>query len=119
MRRLLQLGIENEGEFIGRAEAGGALNRADHDRPGIFHEFLERRIRLLRVIDVADRLGMAVRAQSGNFVESQFGAGGDDQIVIGFAAAVIELDAIFRRMHAPGALFEIADAFAGHHVAQD
>ncbi len=36
-----QLGVENEGEFIGRTEAGGALHGAGDDRLGVLAEFLE------------------------------------------------------------------------------
>ena len=36
-----QLGFEDEGEFIGRAEAGCALHRADDNRAGVLAEGLE------------------------------------------------------------------------------
>ena len=40
-----QLGIEDEGELVGRAEAGGALHGADDDGAGVLAEGLERAAR--------------------------------------------------------------------------
>ena len=50
-------------EFVGRPEAGRALHRADHDRAGICGELLERVLGVRGVIDMADRLGVAVAAR--------------------------------------------------------
>ena len=79
---LAQFGVEDEGELIGRAEAGGALHRADHDGAGICRKFLQRLECLLGMIDMADGLGEAFGPKPGNFVEGQFRAGGDDQIIV-------------------------------------
>ena len=87
--RAAQLGVQNEGEFIGRAEARGALHRADHDRARVGAERLERVMRLLGVIDVADRLRVAVRAEPGDLVEGEFRAGGDHEVVVGNELAVV------------------------------
>ncbi|MEZ5867061.1 MAG: hypothetical protein R3D46_00655 [Defluviimonas denitrificans] len=53
-----QFGVEDEEEFIGRAEAGRALHRADDDRAGVLAEGLESCIGLKRMIDMADGLRM-------------------------------------------------------------
>ena len=53
--------VEDEGEFVGRAEAGRALDRADDDRTGICHQRVEGRLGLQGMIDVADGLGVVLR----------------------------------------------------------
>ena len=68
-----QLGLEDEGELVGRAEAGRALNRAGDDRPRVLAELFEFLRRLDRVIDVADRGGVAVRAQPGTSSKASSG----------------------------------------------
>ncbi len=68
---LAQLGIQDEGEFIGRPEAGRALRRANYDGAGILGEGLEGLVGLLGVIDMADGLGMAIRAQPVGFRRRQ------------------------------------------------
>src|SRR5690606_12170308 len=58
---LAQLGVENHRELIGRSETGSALCCADHDRAGVLAEGFERLLRLFGVVDMADRLGEALR----------------------------------------------------------
>ena len=92
-------GIEDEGELVGRAEARGALHRADHDRAGLLHQRVEGGLGLLGVVDVADRLGVGVRAEPLDLVEGEVGSGGDDQVVVVEEGAVVELDAVLARVH--------------------
>ena len=110
-----QLGIEDEGELVGRPEAGGALHGADDDRPRVLGEVLEGVLGGDRVVDVADRLRVAVGAEALDLVEGELGAGGDHQVVVVDRAAVLELDAVFLRMHPLGALRQVADVLALHH----
>ena len=70
------------------------------------------------MIDVADRLRVAVRPEPRNFVEGEFRTGGDDQIVVIDRRAVGEFDAVFRRMHALRALRQQPDALALHDIDQ-
>ena len=88
-----QLRLEDEGELVGRAEARGALRRADHHRAGVLAEGLELGRRLLGMVDVADRCGEAVGAETLDLVEGQFRPGRDDQIVVADRRSVGRLDA--------------------------
>ena len=92
-----QLGFQDEQEFVGRPEAGGALHGADHHRPRIGGKLLEGVLGVGGVVDVADRLGVAVRPEPGDLVEGEFRPGGDHQIVVVDRGAVRELDAVFGR----------------------
>ena len=55
------------------------------------------------MIHVTDRLGMAIGAQTFDFVERQLGTGGDDQEVIVDDLAVIQFDLVIFRMNPFGA----------------
>ena len=55
-----QLGVEDEGIFVGGAEAGRTLNRTGNDRAGLLAKFLEGQASLFRVVDVTNRLCVAV-----------------------------------------------------------
>jgi hypothetical protein len=111
-----QLGLQDEQEFVGRAEAGCALHGADHHRPRIGRQLLERLPRLGGVIDVADRLGMAVRPEPRNLVECEFRSSGHHQIVVVDRRAVREFDPVFARVHALRALGQQADTLSAHDV---
>ena len=59
------------------------LRGTDHDWPGIFAEPVER----LGgggggMVGSADRLGKAIGAKASDFVESQIGSGGEDEVII-------------------------------------
>ena len=111
-----QFGLQDEQELVGRAEAGCALHRADHDRAGIGGKLFERFLRVRGVVDVADRLRVALRPQPRNLVEGKLRTGCDHQIIVVDRRAVAELDAVFRRMHALRALRQQANALALHDV---
>ena len=111
-----QFGFQDEQELVGRAETGCALHRADHDRPRIGGELLEGFLRVRGVIDVADRLRMAVGPEPRNLVEGEFRPGRDHQIIVVDRAAVGKFDTVFRRMHARRALGQQADALLLHDV---
>ena len=81
--------VEDEGELVGRAEAGGALHRADHHRAWVGDQGVDGGLGFERVIDLADRLGVGLGPQTFDFVEGELGAGGDDQIVVVERAAVV------------------------------
>jgi hypothetical protein len=98
-----QVGIHDHGELVGRSVAGGHLHRADHDVAGILDELLPGLLGLDRMVDVADRVGMPIRSQTFDFLEGQFGTGGDHQVVIVHAATVVEFDLVLVRMDALGA----------------
>ena len=89
-----QLRFEDEGEFIGRPVAGRALHRAGDDRPRLLAEFLEAQPGLFGMIDMADRTGEAVGAEALDLVEGEFGAGGDDQIIVAERRAVLEFEPV-------------------------
>ena len=90
-----QRGFQNEGEFVSRAKAACPLHRAHHDRAGVGAERIERHLRILGVINVADRLGVALGPQPLDFVERQFRAGCDHQIVVADLLAIDQADALF------------------------
>ena len=70
------------------------------------------------VIDVADRLGMAVGTEPRNLIEGEFRPGRDHQIVVVDRGAVRELDAVVLRMHPLRALRQQPDALALHDVGE-
>ena len=101
---LSQLGIDDHGEFIGRAEAGGALHRADHHRLRIGGQLVKDGACGHGVINLTDRLRKAgMRPQPLDLVKGQFRTGGDDQIVVGQGFAGRQLQGIIRRIDARGA----------------
>ena len=100
---LAQVGFHDEGELVGRAEARRALHRADHDRTGRRDEPVPDLGRLRRMIDVADRLGVAARTETGDLVERELRTGGDHEIVVVDEISVLEPDAVLLRLHALGA----------------
>lgn len=59
-----QLRLQDEEEFVGRPETGRALHGADDDRARVRRELLESLARMRGMIDVADRLGMALWAET-------------------------------------------------------
>jgi hypothetical protein len=84
---LAQVRVEDEGELVHRAEAARALDRADHDRARVLEEFPVGLPRALRVVDRADRLGVALGAEPRDLLEGQPGPGADDEVVVGHAFA--------------------------------
>ncbi len=100
---LAQVGVHDHGELVGRAEARSALHRADHDRAGILAELLPAIVGRGRVIDVADRTGVALGAEPFDLVEGEFRTGRDDQIIVIERRTVGQLDPVFGRVHALGA----------------
>ncbi len=117
-----QVGVHDHGELVGRAVAGGALQRADDDGAGVGDELVPGLGGLFRVVHRTDRLGVMFGAGALDFFEGQLGAGGDDQVVVGHRGAVGQLDAVFLRMHALGGLRDEADALSleiGRHVEND
>ena len=110
--------VEDEGELVGRAEAGGALHGADHHRAGIGDQGVDRGLGLQRMIDLADRLGVGLRAEPLDLVEGEFGSGGDDHVVVVDDPAVVELDAPLRRVDALRALRMQRDAAGGERRRQ-
>ena len=66
--------------------------------PGALHQRVEGDLRLFGMVDVADRLGVGVRAEALDLVEGEFGAGGDDQVVVVDRRAVIEFDPVLLGM---------------------
>ena len=80
---LAQVGIENERAFIDGPKATGHGHRAHHDRAGILAEGFIGFMGGLGVVHRADRMGVAVVGTGArHFVEGQFGAGGDDKIIV-------------------------------------
>ncbi len=112
---LAQVGVHDHGELVGRAEAGRALHRADHDRAGILAEFLPAIVGRRRVIDVADRIGVAFGPEPLDLVEGEFRTGRDDQIIVIERSAVAEFDPILGRVHALGAGAVEFDAVLRQH----
>ena len=113
--RVAQGLVEDEGEFIGRTEAGGALHRADDHRAGPCHQRVEGGFRRHGVIDLADRGGMRPGPEALDLVEGEFRPGGDHEIVIGERAPVLELDPALRGMEPLRALRMERDAAAFEH----
>ena len=114
-----QFGVEDEEEFIGRAEAGRALHRADDDRAGVLAEGLERHIGLKRVIDMADRLRMpAMRPQPLDLVKGQFRPGRDDEVVVVEKGPVDQLKPVFRRMNLLRRRGAECDVLLAHRVGE-
>ncbi len=90
-----QVGVEDEGELVGRAEAAGHRHRADDHRAGVLEEFLVLGPEGFGVVDGADRVRVAaVRPGARHFVEAELGSGGDDQVVVGQAVAAVEFEAV-------------------------
>ena len=105
--------VEDEGEFIGRAEARGALDGTDHHRARIGDEPVEGFLRRERMIYVANGLGVVMRAETFDFIEGEIGTRGDDEVVVIEGAAIGHLDPVFTRMHARGALAVQGDVSFG------
>jgi hypothetical protein len=94
------------------------LHGTHHDRPGIFDECLERRVGLLGVIDVADRLREPFRAQSRYLIEGKVWACGNDQIVIWNICAVGKFNAVLGGMNAFRAMRMIVDPLSRHDLVE-
>ena len=67
--------------------------------------------RALGVVDIADRLRMALGAEALDLVEGELRAGGDDEVVVVEEGAVAQLDLVLFRVNAPGARRVERDAF--------
>ena len=78
----------------------GALNGANDDRAGIGHQLLEPVKGLDCVIDMADRVRIALRPQAFNLVESQIRASGDDQIIVVNKTTIGQFNAVFLGVNA-------------------
>ena len=106
-----ELGIENHGELIGRAEAGSSLYGANDDGTRIGAELLPGFARRHGMSGLADRVRMAaMRPQAGHFVEGKIGSGSDYQVVVTERPAVIELQLIAFCMETLGADRDIVNA---------
>ncbi|MPL80122.1 hypothetical protein SDC9_26015 [bioreactor metagenome] len=116
--RLAQRGVEDEAEFVGRSIAACALHRADDDRAGLFAEALEGGAGLLGMVNMADRLGETLGAEPLDLVEGQFGAGGDDDVVVGDRTAVDQLDAVLLGVQAGRGDGDEVDVLARHRRRQ-
>ena len=68
-----------------------------------------------RMIDMANRMGVGRRAKAFDLVEGQIRPGRDDQIVISDRCAVVQLDTLFVRVQALGALRIQRDVALFHH----
>ena len=106
----LQVLVEDEREFVGRAKARSARHGADDGRSRLLQEFLVMLPSFFGMVDSADRMRVARRAGAGHFVKRQLGAGGDDQVVIVQAAAVVQLQRIVRGVNPLDQLRDEADA---------
>ena len=95
-----QVGIHDECVFVGRAEAGCTLHCPDDNRARVLGETLPGFMRLHRVIDIADGVGMpAMRPQTLDFIEGQLGSGGDHQVIVIHRLSVVEFQLVLVRMH--------------------
>jgi len=80
------------------------LHGADHDGPRVGGKLFEGVLGMGGAIDMADRLGMAVRSEPGDLVECEFRPGGHHQVIVVDRNAVRELNTVLRGMHALRAL---------------
>lgn len=67
--------------------------------PGL-DELLPGLLRRGGVVDVADRLGVALGTEALDLIEGQLRPGGDDEVVVFQQVAVAQLEAILLRLHA-------------------
>ena len=92
---LAQVGVDDEGEFVGGAEAARARHGADDDRARILQEFLVVGPELLGMLHRAHGVRVsAVRPRTRDLVEAQLGAGGDDQVVVVQRLATVKGEAV-------------------------
>src|SRR5208337_5315667 len=92
-----KLRLEDERELVGRAEARGALRRADYHRTRLLAEGLEPGRGFLRVVDMADRGCEAVGTEALDLVEREFRPGCYDEVVVAQRRAVGGLERIVLR----------------------
>jgi hypothetical protein len=97
---LAQVGIDDEGVLVGRAETARKRHGANHDRAGILNEPLITGMGLFGVIDGTDGNGMPFRTGTRYFIEGQFRAGGDQQVVIGHAGTRRKFEPVVFRVDA-------------------
>jgi hypothetical protein len=109
---LLQVAAEDERELVGRAEARGTRHRADDRRAAFLHELLVALPCTLGMVDGADRLREALRPGARHLLESQLRAGGDDEVVVGEGAAVLQLQRVGVGRDARDGLSDEVDALA-------
>ncbi len=105
--------VEDGGEFVGGAEAGGALDGTNDHGAGIGDEALEGPLGGHGMVDEADRLRFPLRSEAFDFVKGQFRPGGDHQIVIFDHAAVEQVNLAGGRIETLGALGMEIDVAAG------
>ena len=91
---ITQILVHDEGKLVGRSEAGSALHRTDDNRSRRFNELDPAISRLLGVINVADGLGVRLRAKAGNLVKGQTRAARNNQMVIANGAAIFHFDMV-------------------------
>ena len=110
-----QRGFQDEQEFKGRPKATLALNRADDHRAWIGDKCVKHVLGHQGMVDMANRLGVAVGPEAWNFVKSEIKSRRDDQVVIGEVGARNHFDAVFRWMNPLGALRVERDAALAEH----
>ena len=86
--------------FIGRTEAGRALHRPNHHRPGVLAELLPAVSGKSCVIDMTDGFRVAIGPQALNLVESEMRSRGDHEIIVIERRSVIELNGVLVWLHA-------------------
>ena len=88
---LAQVGVDDEGKLVGRAEAAGKGHGADDDRAWLFQGFLVFLIGLFGVIHGADGIGVtAVGTGTLDLLEGEARAGDDDEVVVFDMVAIVE-----------------------------
>jgi hypothetical protein len=90
--------VEDESEFICRAEAGRALHRTDNNRSRRGDDRIDSRLRLSRMLDNADRMGVGRRPEPLDLVKGEVRSRGDDEIVVVERRSVVEFDVPCRRV---------------------
>src|SRR5208337_4665077 len=76
-----------------------SLDGTDDDRTGVLAEMLPRFGGLFCVIDMANRNGVSLRTKPIDFVERQRRSGGDDEIIVSKAAAIVEFYRVLAWQH--------------------
>ena len=91
------------------------MRRANHNGLRVLAEGIEQIGGMGGVIGAADRNGVAIGSKPLDFVKGEVRAGGDDEVVVGQAGAITQIDAAFGRVNAGATYVGKADPPFLHH----
>jgi hypothetical protein len=108
-RALPEVGVDQEGVFVERAEQARARQCVEHHRPGVLDETAIAHPAVCGVVDAHHRMAMFGQARNAG-IRHRRGAGGKQQRIVGQHLAIVQNDLVERRLDAPDAAVDECDA---------